>query len=158
LTNSELISIGIIGNINNSIPSFNAPIGLVSGLSDNSFISNVYSSGSVTAMANSTGGLIGSTINSTNIMNSYSNVVIVSNGISGGLVGNLMNNSEITNSFTAGPVSGNEFVGGLVGQIDSSKIIDSFTFSKVTKTCLTGTFGAFVGSNPSNSMITNSFR
>ena len=79
--------------------------GILVGKAENSQISNVYTSGTVT-----------------------SNDAFV-----GGLVGNLID-STATNVYSTADVKGNSFVGGLIGYLDGSIVEKAFATGKVTAT------------------------
>ncbi|MBR1976948.1 hypothetical protein IKA15_01570, partial [bacterium] len=104
-----------------------------------------------TGTAISTGGLVGSTNNST-ISNSTSSANIIGAQYSGGLVGRTTS-SYISNSSATGEVSGSSSTGGLVGYQEFGDISTSFATGSVSGTEKTG---GLVGYQVSGS-ITSSY-
>jgi hypothetical protein len=131
-------------------------VGGLAGHSENSIISNSYSTGSVTG-AWYLGGLIGSASSST-ISNSHStgNVIdpIAFFNYAGGLVG-WADESTISNSYATGNVDGGDNVGGLVGWADESTISNSYATGNVDGSqCVGGSIGYLKESKINNSYST----
>jgi hypothetical protein len=107
--------------------------GILANTATNSDINSVITTGTINAISDYAGGLVGS-LNDGNISNSSSSAEIVSTGSNaGGLVGSLIGDSSIINSNTTGTVSGNNYVGGLVGGTSlTSDVINSYSTANVT--------------------------
>ena len=146
--------------------------GILVGHSENSQISNAYTSGTVTSNGNQIGGLVGYLKDST-ATNVYSTAdvngaryvggligysdgsiiektfatgkVTAPNGQVGGLIGGMFNGGTVKNSYATGDVNG-EIGGGLVGFINNASI--TYTFDTVYSTSRVSGFeyvGGFVG-------------
>ena len=133
--------------------------GILVGQAENSQISNVYTSGTVTSNGTWVGGLVGYLTDST-ATNVYSTAgvkgkegvggligcsdgsivekafatgkVTASGGIAGGLFGGMNNGGTVKNSYATGDVNGDNGVGGFVGLIGANKI--TITFDTVYST------------------------
>ncbi|RTL89867.1 filamentous hemagglutinin N-terminal domain-containing protein [Ancylobacter aquaticus] len=180
-------NVGLFGSINGALLS---DVGLVGGSvtgrgtvggligsSENSTLSQVYSTASVTANGwagglvgysyrdsimgshatgavvgrNSVGGLVGSSENST-LSQVYSTASVTANGWAGGLVGYSYRDS-IMGSHATGAVAGRDSVGGLIGFFDTGgSLSTSYATGSVTGT---GNTGGLVGSGAGS--ITNSY-
>jgi hypothetical protein len=107
--------------------------GILANAATNSNIDSVITSGTISAISDDAGGLIGSLYDS-DISNSGSSAEIVSTGNNtGGLVGSLIGDSSILNSNATGSVNGNNYVGGLVGDTSTdSEVTNSFSTAAVT--------------------------
>lgn len=100
--------------------------GLVGANTDNSTVSNSYSTGSVTGSVHSVGGLVG-----------Y----------------NYLNSSTVSNSYSTVSVTGNTYVGGLVGYNYGATVKNSYSRGDVTRTSGTNTyFGGLCGLNRSSTI------
>lgn len=124
IENISLVNITIVGKDN---------VGGLAGSITSTSISNIHTSGTITALGNCVGGLIGkSTISSTK--NNHSSCLVTGNGSDvGGLVGRLYR-SYISNSYSSGAVTGNgDNVGGLVGNVTTMASTDhSYSSGSVT--------------------------
>ena len=147
--------------------------GILVGKAENSQISNVYTSGTVTSNGSQIGGLTGELKNST-ATNVYSTADVKGNenvggligdsngsivekafatgkvtatkGQVGGLIGAMENGGTVKNSYATGDVNGVNSIGGLVGLIEKSSI--TYTFDTVYSTGRvlgTNYIGAFIG-------------
>ena len=133
--------------------------GILVGKAENSQISNVYTSGTVTSNGSQIGGLVGMLKNST-ATNVYSTADVKGNtnvggligdsggsivekafatgkvtateGQVGGLIGAMENGGTVKNSYAAGDVNGAKFVGGFVGYVAKASI--TYTFDTVYST------------------------
>ena len=133
--------------------------GILVGKAENSQISNVYTSGTVTSNGSQIGGLTGELKNSTatNVystadVNGNTNVggligdsggsivekafatgkVTATEGQVGGLIGAMENGGTVKNSYATGDVNGAKFVGGFVGYVAKASI--TYTFDTVYST------------------------
>ncbi len=139
----------------------NAYIGGLVGFSNNSIVSNSYSTGSVTGGVNAkVGGLVGRNSNASTVSNSYSTASVT--GGSGALLGGLVGHnyfSTVSNSYSSGSVTSNinyAYAGGLVG-VNSNASTVSNSYSTASVTGGTGSIlGGLVGFN-SSSTINNSY-
>ena len=160
---------GLFGNINQStikdlgIVDANVTgdsyTGILVGKAENSQISNVYTSGTVTSNGSQIGGLTGELKNST-ATNVYSTAdvkgklniggligdsggsivekafatgkVTATEGQVGGLIGAMENGGTVKNSYATGDVNGAKFVGGFVGYVAKASI--TYTFDTVYST------------------------
>lgn len=99
-------------------------VGALAGQTDNSMVSNCYSSGAINATEKA-GGLVGINDGSSNINNCYSScTVTTSANVSGGIVG--LNDATINSCYSTGDVTGQDYTGGLVGNSFGS-IIKSYS-------------------------------
>ncbi len=133
--------------------------GILVGKAENSQISNVYTSGTVTSNGSQIGGLTGELKNST-ATNVYSTADVKGNlnvggligdsggsivekafatgkvtateGQVGGLIGAMENGGTVKNSYATGDVNGAKFVGGFVGYVAKASI--TYTFDTVYST------------------------
>lgn len=110
--------------------------GSLVGLQDETIISNSYSTGMVYSSGAYTGGLVGSSNNSSLITKSYSTSSIESlSNYNGGLAGSQTNNSIIEDSYSTGNVyvkNAAAHNGGLVGFQNNSLITKSYTISTLS--------------------------
>ena len=116
IQNLGLVNANIIGLANVG--------GLVGYMDSGGSLSNCYTSGSVSAIDQAAGGLLGANdANSGSINQCYSSCSVTSNTYVGGLVG-YDNNSTTTiiNCYSTGAVSGSSIVGGLIGQLSLSQL------------------------------------
>jgi hypothetical protein len=127
-------SVSDFGLVNASVTSTdetNLGAGPLAGLSDGE-ISGAWSSGAVTSLRNSAGGLVGDSGGGT-IMNSYSSASVTA-GLDGGggLVGEAVQ-TTIDNCYAVGEVdnSTTTWVGGLIGSAKESLIENSFAAGRV---------------------------
>ncbi|MFP6847679.1 MAG: GLUG motif-containing protein [Pseudomonas sp.] len=103
----------------------NGSVGGLIGWNQGSTISNVYSTGSVSGISQYTGGLVG-VVNGGSINNAYAaGRVSGGNQYSGGLVGFNSGGSTISNAYATGSVTGGFQVGGLVGE-NNGTVTSSF--------------------------------
>ncbi len=87
-----------------------------------------------------TGGLVGRN-NFSYISESYSSATVTGTKYVGGLTGESYGNyATVTNSYAIGAVTGNENVGGLTGQIFEGNISDSYAIGSVTGNIAVGGF------------------
>ena len=112
--------------------------GVVGWGTNNSDISNVYSTGNVTGTVSYTGGLVGwvdgGTLTNSNFQGTVSGVSNV-----GGIVGLGNANASISDVYSTGYVTGTgNYTGGLVGQYNGSSLIDSYSTSTVSGTSFVG--------------------
>ena len=134
--------IGLFGYVNSTIKNIgvtNLDIqgdkfvgGLVGHTLDSSYITNSYSSGNVSGDAE-VGGLVGYHRDS-NITKSYSTGSVNGGESVGGLVGANFGGSYITNSYSSGSVSGDRAVGGLLGKNYEGTVVDSFWNTETSTT------------------------
>jgi hypothetical protein len=103
--------------------------GLAGSYSDETVI-NCYSNGNVIGTDKYIGGLIG--INSGTITKCYSNGTVDGKGTVGGLVGTTVYYSKILNCNSSAKVNGSTEIGGLVGLNDHGTVEDSFAIGNVT--------------------------
>lgn len=89
----------------------------------NTVFNAVFATGQIEA-DNYVGGLVGY-VNSANFNNSFSSVVVETNGVLvGGIIG-IATNSYISSSYATGNVSGSDVVGGFLGSVSTSTIANS---------------------------------
>ena len=158
-TNGATIkNLGVI-NVTISVSGdYNQHIGALIGYaSDNSYIENCYSTGSISGQYQNVGGLIGASNNST-VSNSYSTCSVTVTGnyhySTGGLVGYNLDGT-VTNSYTTGNVIGSHMVGGLIGNNNNScTVINCFSKGSVTGTA---DVGGLIGYNGGSLNCANSF-
>ncbi len=135
--------------------------GFVGTIVDNSFISNSYVIGNVTAIKSdfgggfSIGGFVGVMSRNASIENSYANSNVAGSYGLGGFVGVMSGNSSIKNSYSTGDFinqsfgSGGDF-GGFVGSIGGSAYINN-SFSNITNVFTNGSnVGGFAASSVSS--------
>jgi hypothetical protein len=113
-------------------------------------ISNSYSSGSVTGISQSVGGLVGDNRGGT-VSNSYSTGSVTGDYWVGGLVGQ-NEYGTVSNSYSTGSVTGGGKVGGLVGTNHGGTMSDSYSTGNVTGYAYVG---GLVGENEGT--VSNSF-
>ena len=99
-------------------------------------VTNCYATGNVSSSGSSVGGLVGRSVEDSNITNSYATGNVSGGTATGGLAGQL-SVGAITNCYAAGNVSGSGSVGGLVGSflvntIINSNIINSYRYQLAT--------------------------
>lgn len=141
-----------IGLIDNSVNGRTYVGGLV-GISENTTISNAYSTGAVIGEV-AVGGLVGVS-ESTTISNAYATGDVTGDNYVGGLVGINADNSTINNAFATGNVIGSSNVGGLVGfSVNNSMITNAYATGAVTG--FNDYIGGLVGMNTGISTISNS--
>ncbi len=126
-----------IGVVNATITG-NNEVGALAGSSGGRII-NSFSSGAVTNISDTVGGLVG--VNYGTISNSSSSATVSGYSTVGGLVGN--NFGALANSNSTGKVSGTSYVGGLAGQ-NYGTINNSYSTSVVSGSY---TGGGLVGRN-----------
>ncbi len=153
-------------NVNINLDGWSENIGALAGLSEGKIHRVAVLNGQLRGYS-SVGGLVG-WLYSTEISESYANIMVQSNGYIhsfpfpdpitgetveeqsrylGGLVGSSQNDGKITNSYATGNVSGYESVGGLVGQTFGNNIISkSYSSGAVSGNQWVG---GLVGYNPS---------
>jgi hypothetical protein len=104
--------------------------GVAGYLTGTSYISNCYSTGSVSGISN-VGGIAGIMFYNCGIYSSFTTCnVSASSSYAGGLVGTCR--STVTYSFSTGNVSGVERVGGLIGYAAYAFVTDSYSSSNVS--------------------------
>jgi hypothetical protein len=115
-----------LGNVSiNGAGLTGAVVGKLMGTLENSF-----ATGSVTALDECTGGLVGThyiedeLLVTLTILNSYSEVAVYGGRGVGGVVG--CNTGDIINSYSTGSVTGTSLVGGILGDYEGGDIIASF--------------------------------
>ena len=141
-------------------------IGGLVGWSDNSIITNSYAIGRVSGLNGPLGGLIGNSLNNSNISNCYTKGSVISGsgagGYShaGGLVG-ISWNSTISNCYSTDSISGTGGIGGLVGTNDNSTISACYATGNVDSwedwTGVNYSVGGLVGITRNSSKISNSY-
>jgi hypothetical protein len=123
--------------------------GALAGVAIGSVIRNCHASGAVTGAgdANDTGGLVGAT-ETTRILESSTSGYTSGNESTGGLVGVLLTSSEIGSSQASGITSGVNYTGGLAGLMADSDIHDSHATGNVATNGSNtgGLVGAFIRS------------
>ena len=112
--------------------------GVVGWGTNNSDISDVYSTGNVTGTVSYTGGLVGwvdgGTLTNSNFQGTVSGVSNV-----GGIVGLGNANASISDVYSTGYVTGTgNYTGGLVGQYNGSTLINSYSTSTISGTSFVG--------------------
>lgn len=123
--------------------------GLIGRVSTGGSVTNVYSTGDVTGIAqngtvsSNTGGLIGLIQFSPTISNAYSTGNVSGSYYVGGLIGGISDNPVITNTYSTGTATGKQYIGGLVGQVNRATITNAYTISKVIGD---KDIGGFIGS------------
>lgn len=128
--------------------------GLIGASISSSTIADSYATGNVMGTDAQVGGLIGYNQDST-ITNSYASGSVTGTNSVGGLVGiNSFSSSTITNSYATGSVIGSHNVGGLIGYNNSSAITYSYATGSVSGT---NSVGGLIGYNLSSSTITYSY-
>jgi len=90
------------------------------GVEDN--IANCYSTGGISSSSiDNVGGLVGTLIGFTEIVNCYSSANVIGLDRTGGLIGQVLSGYEtIDDCYSTGDVQGNEYVGGLFGFSETS--------------------------------------
>jgi hypothetical protein len=125
--------------------------GLVGLNSNNSSISNSYSTGNITGIDN-VGGLVGYNFVDSIVSNCFSTGNVIGSNCVGGLVGYNYDDSSVSNSYSTGNVSGSTYVGGLTGCSYLSSITNSYSSGSVSGS---SSFGGLVGYN--NMTVSNCF-
>jgi len=92
--------------------------------SNHGIVSNCYSSGSVTSISWTAGGVVGDNQDGT-VTDSYSTASVTGGQFVGGLVG-LNNPGAVTSSYSTGSVTGGDAVGGLVGSSSGGAVSESY--------------------------------
>ncbi len=105
--------------------------GLVGYNDHDSIVSSCYAIGSVTAIGDDSGGLVG--VNSGAISNSFSTGSVTGDEKIGGLVGRNYDGSIIC-CYALGYIKGYDYIGGLVGYNRDSRILGCFSGCRVTAT------------------------
>ena len=148
IKNLGLVNVSITGNSNVG--------GLVGQTLAHTFITNCYTTGSVTGSSHYIGGLIGYSIS--NISKCYSAAAVSSSGGGnvGGLAGYIAGSDTVSNCYSTGSVSGNGSVGGLVGKIAGPDTVSN-CYSTGSVSSSTPPFGGLVGTTGSGVVVTNSF-
>jgi VCBS repeat-containing protein len=143
-------------NILDANISGNNYVGVLAGYSYLSEISNVNVSGSITATAEQSGGLIGllmgsPSLGTSSVVNSSADVLVVGAGRVGGLIGETGNYTTISNSYASGDVnSTGSLVGGFIGRSYGS-ISKSYASGDVIGNGSSSSVGGFIGHNIGNS-------
>lgn len=122
-----------------------------------------FSTGTVTALFTSAGGLVAVSSEVSSIIDSYSTSNVIGNGDtsaftggSGGFVADNVGGSSISNCYSSGSVnSSHQCVGGFVGRNSSSSINDSHSYGDVSGSGLYS--GGFIGYNDYHSTVNNCF-
>ena len=139
-------------------------IGAIVGRITYGVISNVSSSGTITGDRYK-GGIIGNSMNGTQISGSSSSVNLVSNGsndsFTGGLIGRVTDSGRIENCFATGDLgsvgtpllSGHH--GGLIGRSTDSIVLNSFSTGNIYSSA--GLVGGVIGEPGGTSVLINSF-
>jgi hypothetical protein len=135
--------------------------GLV-GYSQYVVIENCYSTNTVSADQNGTGGLLGLAFNYTEVRNSYSTGNVTGDNYTGGLVGITQGGGLIENCYSTGNVtrisSGSyENIGGFVGSITTGSITNSYSTGSVTYTDATDPVNKGFEGYKGSAAISNSF-
>jgi hypothetical protein len=124
---AKIQNLGVINvNINGGLFA-----GALVGYNQLGYISNCYSTGTLTGNSSFVGGLVGSSLNDSYITYCYSeaNVSRASGDLSGGGLVGYLYDSEISNSYSRGSVtstfdhSRNTYCGGLVGDAEGNALI-----------------------------------
>jgi hypothetical protein len=145
IKNLNLTNVNITGS---------ASTGGLAGYIETTVVSECSVTGSVTG-ANNTGGLIGSSLISSQIRSCSSISAVNSTKYSGGLCGYNTTNSVISNSFSLGDVNGSDFAGGFLGYNNNSAIVNNcYSAGSVSGE---GTKGGFVAGNVNESEVNGSF-
>jgi len=107
-------------------------VGGLVGYNSNGTINQCYSTGNVSGIDSSIGGLVGSNLGVSVIIDSHNEGVITGSRFVGGLIGSNGSNSSITNCYNTGSINGSSFAaGGLVGDNDGA-ITGSYNSGMVT--------------------------
>jgi hypothetical protein len=115
------------------------------------YLTNCYSTGTVTGGGDSVGGLVGENYGS--IAESYSSGTISGDDFVGGLAGRNYTGGTIINSYSTGSISGDDFVGGLVGENLNRSVTVSYSIAKsYSSAAVNGAnfIGGLAGSNEGN--------
>ena len=157
----EIDAAGIIGG---SIPSdlvreYEGGVGALSGMAENTVITNCSVTGNVTGLGQNIGGLVGLAINCT-ITDCSADGKVSGDGVCvGGLAGYLYKGS-IANSTSSGEVFGNEdsfytLAGGFAGAVDECDLLNCSTTSDVTGySYVGGLMGGFSNGSAENCFTT----
>ena len=130
--------------------------GLIGGHHEGSTAMYCYSAGEVSAESNWAGGLAGLVMDNSSISQSFSASDVSASGYSaGGLCATIEYGSSIMNSYATGSVFGSQWVGGMTGWVDQSTIARSYSLGSVSSELGTNT-GGFVG-NGADMEVTNSY-
>lgn len=161
----QIKNIGLVNVDINAQQSVGALIGVVEGgVNKNASISNVFSTGTITASDGFVGGLIGRKqgehINF-NMINSYFVGTITANGSTGyggGIVGFLGQDSGgfFQDVFSEGSINGTRFLGGLFGNLGEGKQLLN-SFSRASVTASGNVAGGLAGEVKPGASITDSF-
>ncbi|MFC2188629.1 beta strand repeat-containing protein, partial [Fulvivirgaceae bacterium LMO-SS25] len=128
---------GTVSNLGMTQVNINASdgIGAIVGFCEGCSINDTYSTGTIESSFGSTGGIVGSMITSSSLLNSFSHVSInnSSGNNVGGLAGSVNSSSTVTGSFSTGTISSNAGqIGGIVGSLSSSQIQNCYSLSSVS--------------------------
>lgn len=162
IENAEIKNLGV--SVFEISTTSNEYIGVLVGEAVSSTISNCYVENGYIISNGTTGGLVG-LANQTIVSKSYANVNITasfsqSSFFAGGLVGNATNETNIEECYSAGQINGQNNIGGFVGSLESSKVTNSFTTSKVISSynnASDSAIGGFAGNVDQESSISLSF-
>ena len=136
-------------------------VGGLAGRNEGSTVERSYSEADVTGVGTGSGnrerigGLVGHTINNSNVFESYSTGSVSGKDWVGGLVGHHQTGSDIENSYSRGSVTGTSNIGGLVGRMfDGGNIINSYSTGAVSGT---SNVGGLIGSLSGNDNVFDSY-
>jgi len=130
-------------------------VGALIGYAFNTYIEEVYSTGSVSAQGDYAGGLV-SMLSNSEIYNSYSKAYVSGNHEVGGAVGYMVEDSNLVNTYTTGSVISSCKGGGLVGETYSTgRIENSFATGSVSG--MSCSEGGLIGVYSEDTAISNSY-
>ncbi len=132
--------------------------GTLAGVVSNSYVSNCYAIGNMTAV-NRSGALIGAAQGS-QVNDCWANVEYTTTiGPGGGLIGTISHNTIVTRCISRGSVistqAGTQDIGGLIGWVNTGIVSNSYSRSRVTTHQTASNIGGLIGRNQGT--VTNTF-
>lgn len=132
-------------------------VGSLIGLASLTDIYNCYSAGSINALNNWAGGLVGVIQNNSFVSASYSTSDVFAQGYSvGGLSGTLESNSTINDSYATGNITASQWVGGLIGWGQDCSISNSYSVGQVVAEMGVNS-GGLLGGSGENVVVASSY-
>ncbi len=144
-----------LGMTNAHITGQNAVGALAGLLYQNAQMDDVYAAGTVTATADSAGGLVGASLNHSVLANDYAKVDVTGNNFVGGLVG-ANAASTIQNAYATGSATGTAEVGGLVGGNSASSTVTN-AFATGVAVSSGDVPGGLIGNDDASNTLTDNW-
>ncbi len=137
---------------NITINATNKQVGGLVGSMANSYIKNVHVTQSNVVGTTRVGGIAGY-VGQSQVVESTANGTIRSTGnAAGGLFGEIYGRTTVKDCYAIGEVQGNQDIGGFIGYVDTSYIINCFSYAKATGNAGTA---SFTGQTTNNSILKN---